>query len=201
MKLKGKFLLFIVLLLITNFSCKRLLTDSKVEFDEGLSLKTNIVLDSLLDDKALVNDSTNQNYNLFNALNEQTKVIPKKKKYENFEVTFLDFYRDKLQRVFIVIDTEDVYNDLVIKSIVCEILKSFEVHNKSNVSFFSDVKYADYKTNLFVLEGHPLSIEEYSNWRNQYYLAEFEFQTNEYITYPYCTKDFTRQKTLIIKCN
>ena len=130
-----------------------------------------------------------------------SKVIPEKTNYEDFEVVYLDFHGDWLQRVFVCIDTGNIYDYSMIQSIVCEIRTLFDINNKSNISFFSEKKYADYKTTLFMDEGHPFPIEEYDNWMNYYYLAEYEFETNVYKTYPSCRKDFQRQKSIKIKCD
>jgi hypothetical protein len=133
-------------------------------------------------------------------IEDTSKVIPEKTNYENFEVIFLDFHEDWLQRVFVSIDTSNIYDTSIIQSIVCKIRDLYDTDNKSNISFFSEKKYADYKTTLFIDEGHPYPIEEYDNWMNYYYLAEYEFETTEYKTYPSCRKDYERQKTIKIKC-
>jgi hypothetical protein len=129
-----------------------------------------------------------------------SKVIPEKTNYNNFEVAYLDFHKDWLQRIFISIDTVNIYDTLLIQSIICEIQTLFDPDEKSSISFFSEKKYADYKTTLFIDENHLFPMEEYDNWMNYYYLAEYEFETNEYKTYPSCGKDYKRQKTIRIDC-
>ncbi len=134
-------------------------------------------------------------------LNERSKVIPKKIHYENFDVVYKDFYGDRLQRVFITIASDDIYETLILKSIICEIKKMYKIDKKSSISFFSESKYADYKTTLFIDEGHLFPLEEYENWMNFYYLAEYDFETNEYRTYPVCRKNYKRRKTIKVECN
>ena len=136
---------------------------------------------------------------LENALRIGSKVFPNKTKYENFEVVYLDFHKDWLQRVFVTIDTAIIYDTLIIQSVIFKIQTLFEVGCKTNISFFSEKKYADYKTTLFMDEEHSLPTEEYGNWMEYYYLAEFEFETNEFKTFPVCMKKVERKKTIKIK--
>ena len=128
------------------------------------------------------------------------KVIPEKTEYENFKVAYLEYHKESLQRVFIVIDSANIYNTAMIQSIICELRALFDVDKKSDISFFSEKKYADYKTTLFIDEGHPFPIEEYENWMNYFYLAEYELETNEYKTYPSCRTNQNRQRTISIGC-
>ena len=146
-------------------------------------------------------DSVEENHQSAMVGHEKTsKLYPKKTDYKNFKVVYLDFYNDRLQRVFVTMDKLNIYDTTMIHSIICEIKTLFDIDKKSNVSFFSEKKYADYKTELFIDEGHPLPLEEYENWMNYYYLAEYEFQNNEYITYPSCRKDCKRKQIFDIEC-
>lgn len=148
----------------------------------------------------VVNDTVNVEQKTFGIDKENSKVIPDKTKYENFEIVSLDFNKGRLQRVFAVLDTLNIYDTVLVQSIICQIQAEFDIDNRSNISFFSEKKYADYKNELFIMEGHSCPIDEYDNWRNYYYLAEYDFEISAYKTYPACQKKYQRQQTIKIEC-
>ena|SRR5690554_1104641 len=168
--------LIILFILVFSSSCK-----SNLDNDSAKNIKEN-----RLSSKTDIEDTS--------------KLITEKSNNSNYEVAYLDFDNSRLQRVFVSIDSVNIYDTLFIQTIICEIDTLYSIDKKSNISFFTDKKYADYKTSLFIDEGHPLPSEEYENWMNYYYLAEYEFETNVYKTYPSCRKDCRRQKSIIIKC-
>lgn len=133
-------------------------------------------------------------------LEEETRVIPERTNCDSFEIAYLHYHQDCLARVFVVIDTANVYNRSIIQAIIGNIQTLFEVEQTSNISFFSEKKYADYKTDLFIYEEHSLPIEEYDNWMNYYYLAEYDFETRKYQTFPSTQIDYQRQKMMTLEC-
>lgn len=121
--------------------------------------------------------------------------------FKQYEVVGLDTFRNQLSRIFIVMDSQFVYDTLFVNDIISEIKSLYRPHKQTDVSFFINKKYADYKSSLFIEEGHRLSIEEYDNWRNYYYLAEYNFESQIYITYPSCQYQCDRKKEFKIGIN
>lgn len=104
-------------------------------------------------------------------------------KSDIFEIAKFDLVDDWLQRIFVVIPKEKTTDTLLIKDIICKLKAKYPLTNKSHISFFTEVKYADNKENLF--EKDSLFYDEvYETWLNSYYLSEYEFSTREYTTYP-----------------
>jgi hypothetical protein len=188
---------------------------SLIEFDEYCFLHLNegfiILIDSISDSHISFNIPSEQNSYSFkkvvlDPLKENSiKVIPEITKYDNFVVSYLDYLSPtSLQRVFIAIDKEKVNDTVMIQSIVCQIKELYNIPNKGCISFFSDIKYADYKDQLFFDENNSLIIgkeEAYENWMNYHYLAEFEFKSMIYSTFSACGTDYKRQKQININCN
>lgn len=190
--------LIIGFILITLISCYSKTDNTNNRIDNDTTKVVEKISESTLIEYNSIKES---NSKLKKEVKVSSKIIPEKTIYDNFEVVYLDFHENRLQRVFVTIDTSKIYDASMIQSIVCEIQTLFDINKKSNISFFSEKKYADYKTNLFVNEeGRTSPIEEYYNWMNYYYLAEYEFETNEYKIYPSCRKDYKRQKTIKIIC-
>lgn len=131
-----------------------------------------------------------------NTYIESVKVVPEKTIFNNFEISYLDYIGDDLQRIFIAIDTSLVYDSLEIKKVIDTIRANFKIDKNTNISFFTEIKYADYKTNLFINHGHPLPENEYYNWMNFYYLGEYYFETQIYLVYP---NNYQRQESYRIE--
>jgi hypothetical protein len=120
-------------------------------------------------------------------------------KSDFFEIAKIDYHGKLLQRIFVVILSENVNDTSVIRQTICELKKSYPLDNNSNISFFSDKKYADYKTELFMDGKNLLPQTEYKSWMDSYYLGEYEFKTNQYNTYPVSsTKE--KQKSYRLNC-
>ena len=100
-----------------------------------------------------------------------------------YEIADIDSRRGIWERIFVVIDTKKVHDSSVINKVVCEINKSPAVQ-RADISFFSDKKYAGYKDVLFFSKESMLPEDEYPDWRNKYYLGEFEKSTNTYTAFP-----------------
>jgi len=192
-------LIAIGILLIGSISCKNTSEKSNNNVGENTLAKTNTVPDTLLNQ---VDDDIRKNQKNIskNEIKDTSKVSSSKTNYKNYEVVYIDYYKDWLLRVFVTIDTTRVYDKSIIQSVICEIQAHCNLSKKSNITFFSEKKYANYKPTLFMDEDHILPTKEYKNWLNYYYLAEFEFETNIYKTYLSCSKLYKRQKTMIIKC-
>jgi hypothetical protein len=109
-------------------------------------------------------------------------------KSDFFEIVNIDYHGDLLQRIFVVIPPDKVNDTSIIKQTICVLTKSYPLNNKSNISFFSDKKYANYKTELFMDGKNLMPQTEYKNWLNDYYLGEYEFETKEYKTFPVSSK-------------
>ncbi len=193
MKIMNKVVL-IILITIVLYSCSNTSGSSKKELDSPDIKKYEVLNDSIENESSSSVLQTNE------KVKEVKKVVPDNTIFENFEVVYLDYHRDWLQRIFVVIKPDNVYDTLIINSVICELKSLFEVDSKSNISFFSDKKYADYKDKLFTIKGHLLPKDKYDNWMNYYYLAEFDFETNNYKTFPSCRTDYKRQRTIKIKC-
>jgi len=121
-------------------------------------------------------------------------------KSENFTIALFDFHRGELTRLFIVIPEDKVFDYDLISEIVCEIETHYKVHEHTNLSFFPDNKYAGYKDSLFINENHPLEMTEYDKWMDSYYMAEFQYSSREYQTYPATQKMNKRKKEKIKAC-
>ncbi len=120
---------------------------------------------------------------------------------KEFEIVSNDYYKDYLQRVFIVIDSTRVLDSLFIQKVVCELKTQYDFQERTSVSFFTEKKYANYKTNLFVNEDHSLPRFEYNNWLNFYYLGEFDNEDKTYKTFPVSSNRGLKQKLFYIECN
>ena len=82
------------------------------------------------------------------------------------------------QRVFVVIDSNFVADIKTIKLIVRRVEENYKFKNDLNVSFVSNKKYADYKTNLN--ENNNITYSEF--YMN--YLGEYNKASNTYWTFP-----------------
>ncbi|NOQ74026.1 MAG: hypothetical protein GQ574_18615 [Crocinitomix sp.] len=102
----------------------------------------------------------------------------------DYKVVKVDQLETHLQRLFIVIDSAEVHNAKLIQYIVIEVCANYDLDSNSRLSFFCDEKYANYKDNLFMGDQAEFSITDYYKWMNFYYLAEFDFATKIYISYP-----------------
>lgn len=117
---------------------------------------------------------------------------------ENFQIAFFDFHKGALTRLFIVIPENRVNDYELISEIVCDIENHYEVYDHTSLSFFSDMKYAGYKDDLFINESHPLEMAEYDKWMDSYYMAEFQYGSRDYQTYP-VTQNMDKRKRGRIK--
>lgn len=138
----------------------------------------------------LITDSANQ------TVSETYKPADNPKyniKSDLFEIANIDYHGDWLQRIFVVIQPDKVNDTAIIRQTICTLKKSYPLNNKSNISFFSDKKYANYKTVLFMDGKNLLPQTEYKNWIDSYYLGEYEFETSQYKTFPVSSKT-DRQK-------
>lgn len=115
------------------------------------------------------------------------------------EVVRLEYYNRSLQRIFVVISPDAAGDILLIQQAICTFQSVYPVDNHiSNVSFFSDKKFAGYKDELFFSTDKSLPKHEYAKWLDFYYLGEFNFQAMEYVTYP-ASYQAGKQKRLKIK--
>ncbi|MEY5046747.1 MAG: hypothetical protein RLZZ175_106 [Bacteroidota bacterium] len=105
-------------------------------------------------------------------------------KFGNFEIAKIDIHNNQLQRIFVVINPKSVEDTTFIKSIIYKLKTDYKANKHTNISFFSDKKYADYKTELFI-DNQLLPSSEIGNWFDYYYLGEYEFESNSYQTYPH----------------
>lgn len=101
-----------------------------------------------------------------------------------FEIANLDYQGGWLQRIFVAIHPGSVNDTAMIRQAICILKNHYPLGSKSNISFFSDKKYANYKDILFMHSKSPLPQSEYKNWMESYYLGEYEFETNRYHTFP-----------------
>lgn len=118
----------------------------------------------------------------------------------NYEVVKIDKKEDGIDRLFIVIDSADVHNTALIQKIVVEVCANYTLDNNSRLSFFCCEEFADYKDNLFLGDQTEFGIEDYYKWRNHYYLAEFDFTSKIYTSYPaYNGKQLKSKKVEILQ--
>ncbi len=107
----------------------------------------------------------------------------------DFKVVLIDSIDRRIQRVFVVIDSINIE---VMQNAICDIFGNYQLTERSNISFFTDEKYANYKDEVFFIidddpfkdENNYLPIEEYENWRNEYYLAEYDLKSKELVLFP-----------------
>ncbi|MFT5822092.1 MAG: hypothetical protein ACI8ZM_003348 [Crocinitomix sp.] len=118
------------------------------------------------------------------SLNAQQNMSIEHKDSLNYQVVKTDQLESHLQRLFIVIDSAEVNNAVLIQNIVIQVCANYDLDNNSRLSFFCDEKYADYKDNLFLGDQIEFAIEDYYKWLDHYYLGEFEFATKTYTSYP-----------------
>lgn len=118
-------------------------------------------------------------------------------KSDIFEIAGVDTFESKIKRIFVIISPQNVNDTSVIKQIIGVLKQSYLLDNQSNISFFSEAQYANYKTTLFMDEQHLLPMAEYQNWKDNYYLGEYTFKTMQYQTFPASSK-WERQKTYAI---
>lgn len=102
-----------------------------------------------------------------------------------FEIAKIDYEREFLQRIFVVIHPDQVNDTALIRQIIGELKKSYPLSYKSNISFFPDKKYANYKDELFFQEKSPFPESDYQTWRDSYYIGEYDFETQTFITFPF----------------
>jgi hypothetical protein len=81
-------------------------------------------------------------------------------------------------RIFVVIDTITTLNFKKIKGIIKQVDKKYKLNDDWNISFVSNIKYADYKDELQDKKG--ISYNEFY----QNYLGEYDKKTRTYHTYP-----------------
>jgi hypothetical protein len=124
----------------------------------------------------------------------------KQVKLDDFEIAKVDYHRGKLQRIFVVVRSEKVNDTAFICQVISTLKKSYPIEKNSNISFFSDKKYADYKTELFMDGDDLLPTTEYENW-NKSYLGEYEFETNEYKTFPNSSLKNNQKEYKLNGCN
>lgn len=120
-----------------------------------------------------------------------------------YQVALVDYHQDWIQRIFVVIPSEEVRNVELIQDIVCELEDKYPVEGRSNISFFTEKKYANYKSDIFVSTGSEFTDEEmleYQKWRNDYYLAEFEYENGIYIIFPSAEIAGKKKKFKLSKC-
>lgn len=180
--------LFIILLVFIHSSC----LDKK---DEQLTDNQNHSKSTYSLDSQHIQDKESNN-----KKEESAKIVSEQTQPKNYEIALLDFYKGKLQRVFVTIDSTKIKNTELIKSIICEIKNLPQVESGTSVSFFTEKKYANYKDILFINEGHPQPIAEYENWKNYYYLAEYDFLSKAFRTYPGCEIFVKRKQNVSIDC-
>jgi hypothetical protein len=118
-------------------------------------------------------------------------------KSDIFEIADIDYLENKIQRIFVVISPQNVNDTSIIKQIIAALKQSYPLDNKSNISFFSEKKYAHYKTSLFTDEQHLLPKTAYQNWKDNHYLGEYAFETMQYKTFPASSK-WKKQKNYYI---
>lgn len=131
-----------------------------------------------------------------NSTKSQTKVNPTKETKVNYEVIRHDEISD---RYFVVLDSNLVYNYELITQMICELSSQNDVTLNSDISFFSEIKWADYKDILFSNPDKKYPKEEYQKWLNSYYLGEFDFKNRVYRAYPVSQPESNKRKNRIIK--
>lgn len=114
---------------------------------------------------------------------------------DKFKVVLIDSTNKMIQRVFVVIDSNNIS---VIRTAICKICKKYNLTNKSNISFFTEEKYANYKDKLFNIDDKFFPKEEYEKWLNNYYLAEYESISEELTLFP--TGNREKLKINIVPC-
>ena len=114
-------------------------------------------------------------------------------KSDIFEIADIDYLENNIQRIFVVISPQNVGDTSIIKQIIDVLQQSYPLDNKSNISFFSEKKYAHYKTSLFTDEQHAIPKAEYQHWKDNHYLGEYAFETKQYKTFPASSK-WNKQK-------
>jgi hypothetical protein len=115
-------------------------------------------------------------------------------KSDFFEIVDIGYHDSRAQTIFVVISPKNVNDTSIIKQIINAVKQTYPLANKSSISFFSEKKYANYKTELFTDETSLLPKTEYQKWKDNYYLGEYEFKTTEYKTFPASSK-WRNQKT------
>ena len=105
-----------------------------------------------------------------------------------YEISKVDDRNGHIDRVFVVINPSSVYDTSQVRQVILSVKSRYVLDSKSSVSFFSDRRYADYKDNLFDGTSPSLSMSEYKNWLDLYYLGEYSFESNQYITFPACAQ-------------
>jgi hypothetical protein len=142
------------------------------------------------------------------SISTNKKAVPKinvSNKEPLFEVVKIDKHNDSIQRVFVVIPKEKNAELEYIENVICIIKGDYSLSSKSNVSFFSQKKYADYKDNIFISMNTPKGITpdeklEYKKWRNSYYLAEYALETGVYQTFPASGDSQKMKKYFLNEC-
>lgn len=121
-----------------------------------------------------------------------------------YEVALVDYHISRLQRIFVVISGENVDRLVTIRAIICELKENYPVDEKSNISFFTEKKYANYVSDLFDTGGEQISEEmerDYNDWLNHYYLGEFEFETYSYEIFPASKKPVKKKQFQLEACD
>jgi hypothetical protein len=183
-------------------SCGR--NESKLKEQNIDSLEINPPTAILKDDSNLRVTESLAYKDTVNEISDTIKSITQNQNYitsDFFEIALIDYHKDYLLRIFVVIDPEKAYDTSMIRQTICLLKYSYPLDKKSNISFFSEKKYANYKTELFMRGEHLLPMKEYRNWMDSYYLGEYDFMTNYYRAFPSSSKS-VKQKTYRLKsCN
>jgi hypothetical protein len=118
-------------------------------------------------------------------------------KSDIFKIAGIDTLENKIQRIFVVISPKNANDTSIIRQIIGVLKASYPLDNKSSISFFSEKKYANYKAVLFIDGKHLLPKTEYQNWKDNYYLGEYNLENMKYKTFPVSSR-WDRQKTYSI---
>jgi len=98
---------------------------------------------------------------------------------------YLDYHPDILQRVFVEIDSTNIYNLSCIDEVILQLKKCCMISPNTNISFFSDYSYAKYLHEIIEEMSDDEEISRFVDlWKNNYYLAEYKFIDSSFVVYP-----------------
>lgn len=117
-----------------------------------------------------------------------------------FEVANIDTQGTWLQRIFVVIPPASVNDTAKIRQVICALKLSYPLTDQSNISFFSEKRYANYKSELFDDGKQVFSQADYDKWMNDEYLGEYALETEEYQTFPASNKPAKQKRFYIQNC-
>lgn len=107
-----------------------------------------------------------------------------------FEVVQVDDRNDRINFVYLTIDSTLLHQENQINTIVQDLINKYEITEHTSIVFYSKKEYVGGKVELFMDEDYSTPDINMTQWMNEHILGEVDFADSSFVTYPYST---TRQ--------